>query len=429
MEKKDFEIKPGIKAHLIKTDLFKTNMISCIITVPLVRENVTKNALTVSMLRMGTGNHNTQLELSRQLENLYGASFECGIDKFGDNQILRFYIDSINDKFALDNEEILKNSINILLDIVCNPVLENGKFKEEYLAIEKENLLKIIKSKIDDKDLYAYETCISKMYGDKGFGLYKYGYEEDLAEINAENLTEHYNNLIQNSKIDIFISGDYDEENVKSVISENENIAKLRPRIENYVLNNEYTECKQNVEKANEIIEQTEVTQGKLVIGMDVKSNADKVQFKTLLYNIILGTGANSLLFQNVREKESLAYSIRSLYVKQKANIFIRAGIEIPNFEKAVRLIKDQLEIMKKGEFTDEAFVSAKEYVKAGITAIETEQDTGIVYYIGQEISKSNTSIEEYLKNIEEITREDIVEIAQNVEINTIYFLKDEGEK
>ena len=426
MEKKDFEIKPGIKAHLIKTDLFKTNMISCIITVPLVRENVTKNALTVSMLRRGTANFKTQLELSRELENLYGASFECGVDKFGDNQILRFYIDSINDKFALDNEEILKNSINILLDIVCNPVLENGKFKEEYLSVEKENLLKIIKSKMDDKDLYAYETCISKMYNDKGFGLYKYGYEEDLLKINAENLTEHYNNLIQNSKIDIFISGDYDEENIKKIITENENIAKLRPRIENYVLNNEFTESKQNVENANEIIEQTDVTQGKLVIGMDVKSNTDKVQFKTLLYNIILGTGANSLLFQNVREKESLAYSIRSLYVKQKANIFIRAGIEIPNYEKAVRLIKEQLEIMKKGEFSDEAFASAKEYVKSGVTAIETEQDTGIVYYIGQEISKSNTSIEEYLKNIEEITREDIVEIAQNVQINTIYFLKDE---
>ena len=429
MEKKDFEIKQGIKAHLIKTDLFKTNMISVIITVPLMRETVTKNALTVSMLRRGTANFKTQLELSRELENLYGAAFECGIDKYGDNQILRFYIDSINDKFALNNEEILKNTINILLDIICNPLLENGKFKEEYLTVEKDNLLKILKSKMDDKDLYAYETCISKMYGDSGFGLYKYGYEEDLENINAENLTEHYQNLIQNSKIDIFISGDYDEENVKNVILNNENIAKLRPRIENYILNNEFTECKKTVENVNEVIEQTDVTQGKLVIGMDVNSQAEKLQFKTLLYNIILGSGANSLLFQNVREKESLAYSIRSMYVKQKANIFIRAGIEIPNFEKAVNLIKDQLEIMKKGEFSDADFAAAKEYVKAGITAIETEQDTGIVYYIGQEISKTNTTIEEYLKNIEEITREDIIEIANNVEINTIYFLRDEVKK
>lgn len=426
MEKKDFEIKQGIKAHLIKTDLFKTNMISCLITVPLTRENVTKNALIVSMLRRGTANFKTQLDLSRELENLYGAAFECGIDKYGDNQILRFYADSIDDKFALTDEEILKNTIRILLDIVCNPLLENGKFKEEYLKVEKENLSKIIKSKKDDKDLYAYETCISKMYGENGFGLYKYGYLEDLETINVDNLTEHYQNLIQNSKIDIFVSGDFDEETVKQTILNDENIQKLRPRIENYILNNEYTECKQTVENVNEIIEETDVTQGKLVIGMNVNSNVHKVQFKTLLYNIILGSGANSLLFQNVREKESLAYSIKSIYVKQKANIFIRAGIEIPNFEKAVNLIKEQLEIMKKGEFSDEDLASAKEFVKSGIAAIETEQDTGIIYYIGQEISKTNVSVDEYCKIMEEITREDIIEIANSIEINTIYFLKNE---
>lgn len=426
MEKKDFEIKQGIKAHLIKTDLFKTNMISCLITVPLTRENVTKNALIVSMLRRGTANFKTQLDLSRELENLYGAAFECGIDKYGDNQIPRFYADSIDDKFALNHEEILKNTIRILLDIVCNPLLENGKFKEEYLKVEKENLSKIIKSKKDDKDLYAYETCISKMYGENGFGLYKYGYLEDLETINVDNLTEHYQNLIQNSKIDIFVSGDFDEETVKQTILNDENIQKLRPRIENYILNNEYTECKQTVENVNEIIEETDVTQGKLVIGMNVNSNVDKVQFKALLYNIILGSGANSLLFQNVREKESLAYSIKSIYVKQKANIFIRAGIEIPNFEKAVKLIKEQLEIMKKGEFSNEDLASAKEFVKSGIAAIETEQDTGIIYYIGQEISKTNVSVDEYRKIMEEITREDIIEIANSIEINTIYFLKNE---
>ena len=325
MERKIVEIKQGIKAHLIKTDLFKTNMASVIITVPLTRENATKNALIVSMLRCGNANLKTQTEISKALENIYGAGFECGVDKYGDNQILRFYIDSINDKFALNNEKILEESLNILLDIVFNPLFENGKFKEDYLKVEKDNLAKIIKSKSDDKDAYAYETCISKMYGENGFGLYKYGFVEDLENITAYNLTEYYNHLIQNSKVDIFVSGEYDEQNVENILSKNENIRKLRPRIENYILNNEFTEVKEKVENVNNIIDEMEVTQGKLVIGMDVASNVEKVQYKTALYNVILGSGANSLLFQNVREKESLAYSIRSGYVKQKANIFIRA--------------------------------------------------------------------------------------------------------
>lgn len=424
MDKKEKEIKQGIKLHTIQTDLFKTDMMAVILTVPLTREDVTKNALLVSMLRRGTANLKSQIEISKSLENLYGAAFECGIDKYGDNQILRFYVDSINDQFALEKEEILKNSLYILLDIVCNPLLENGKFKKEYLDVEKENLAKIINSKMDDKDLYAYETCISKMYGDQGFGLYKYGYLEDLEAINVDNLTEHYQHLIQNAKMDVFVSGNFDEKNVEKMIFENENIQKLKPRIGNYILNNEETEVKEKVEKVQEVQEETEVTQGKLVIGLDVTAKVDKVQFKTMLYNIILGNSANSLLFQNVREKASLAYSIKSLYVKQKANIFIRAGIEIPNFEKAVKLIKEQLELMKKGEFSEEDLQSAKENVKAGIRAIENEQETGIIYFIGQEISKTDNSLEEYTKNIESITKQDIIEIANEVNLNTIYFLK-----
>ncbi len=58
------------------------------------------------------------------------------------------------------------------------------------------------------------------------------------------------------------------------------------------------------------------------------------------MYSTILGGSAMSKLFQNVREKESLAYSIGSLYLKQKNNIIIKAGIEIENYEKAVNLIK-----------------------------------------------------------------------------------------
>jgi len=261
------EIKQGIKLHLIKTDLFKTNMISGIITVPLTRENVTKNALIVSMLRCGTNNLKSQIEISRELERLYGASFECGIDKYGDNQLLRFYISSINDKFALENnEDILQKSLNILLDIICNPYMENGKFKKEYLDIEKENLAKFIKSKIDNKDLYAYESCISKMYGEQGFGLYKYGYLEDLDDINVDNLTKYYNNLIQSSKFDIYVSGDFDEKNVENIVSFNENIQKLKPRIENYCLNNEFTENKVAKENVDEIQESIDIGQGKLVI-------------------------------------------------------------------------------------------------------------------------------------------------------------------
>ena len=355
---------------------------------------------------------------------MYGASLNLGVDKYGDNVVLKFYIESINNEYAFDSENILKESINMLIDIVFNPLKKDGKLNEEFLEVEKVNLRKVIESKIDDKDSYALDSCISSMYGENGFGLYKYGYLEDIENITIDSITEYYNNLIDNAKIDIFVSGNINAEEVKKYVEENENINLLKPRIENYKLNNEFTESKEKVEKPKEIFEQMNVTQGKLVIGLDILEKVDNFQATAIMFNSILGDGANSMLFQNVREKEGLAYSARSSFVKQKLNIFIRCGIQIENYNKALEKIKEQLENIKNGNFTEENIENAKTYLISGIKNIKEEQDTEIVFYIGQEISKTNLEPDEYINRIKDVKKEDIVNFAKLIQINTIYFLK-----
>ncbi len=424
MNKISTELKQGIKLHCIKTDLYKTDISCIIITTPLKRETVTKNALIPFMLRRGTKRLPNQYLINKEMENMYGASFNCGIDKMGDNVVLKFYIESISNEYALNNENILKLNIENILDIVFNPLQDDGILSKDFLKIEKDNLKNAIESKIDDKDFYALDNCIASMYGESGFGLYKYGYVEDIDTITIEEISEYYNWLIQNSKIDIFVSGNIDEKSVKQLLIENENIKRLRPRIENYILNNEYTESKQIVEQEKVIEEKMDVTQGKLVIGLDILSNLENLQAVSLVYNAILGDGANSMMFQNVREKAGLAYSAKSMLVKQKLNIYIRCGIQIENYEKALEIIKCQLENIKKGEFSDEDVFNAKTYLISGIKNVEEEQDTEIVYYIGQEISKTNMSLEEYIQRVEKVTREEIIELAKSININTIYFLR-----
>ena len=424
MNKTSCDLKQGIKAHFIKTDLYKTDLTCIIITTPLKRETVTLNALIPFMLRRGTKRLPNQSLLNKELENMYGAAFNCGIDKMGDNVVLKFYIESISSEYALDGENILEMNLNNLLDIVFDPVQNGELLNEEFLSLEKENLKKVINKKIDDKDSYSLDRCISSMYGDEKFGLYKFGYEEDVDKITIKDISDYYNWLIQNSKIDIFISGDIDTNKIEEFLKSNDNIKKLRPRIENYILNNEFTESKQIVENINEISEKMDVTQGKLVIGLDILSNMENLQIVSLVYNSILGDGANSMMFQNVREKASLAYSARSTFVKQKLNIFIRCGIQIENYEKAVELIKVQLENLKKGEFTEEDVQNAKTYLISSLKNVAEEQDTEVIYYIGQEISKTNMSLEEYINKVEMVTKAQIVELANSIQINTIYFLR-----
>ena len=413
------EIKKGITLHVLNTDKFKTNLVAIFLTTKLERETVTANALISAVLRRGTNTMKTQEEISKQLEELYGASFDCGIDKTGDNQVLKFYIETVNDAFLPQaNENILKKSIENILDLIFNPLVENNAFKKEYVEQEKNNMKQRIEGRIDNKRRYALDRCIEEMYKGKPFGLYRFGYVEDLNNMNEVNLYERYKQLIKQCKIDIFVSGNVKGE-VENIITENQNVKNLEEREPSY-----NKESEKNTVKQGEKIEKMDVMQGKLVVGLDVNSQNEDEKYNVMIYNTILGGSANSKIFQNVREKANLAYEAGSRYFKYKDNIFVSCGIEISNYEKALNLVKKQLEDMKNGDFTEEEVENAKKAIISSIKTIDDEQDTSITYYFGQEMSGNQKSVEEYIERIEKVTKEDVIQVANKVEINTIYFLR-----
>ena len=422
MQYKEKEIKKGIKLHEIQTDKFKTNLIAVFLTMPITRENVTKNALISAVLRRGSKNMPTLAQISKDMEEMYGASFNCGIDKTGDNHVLKFYIETINDNYIPQKDEnMLKTAIEKLLEIIFNPLIESNSFKQEYIDQEKENIKRIINGKADNKARYAFDRCLEEMYKNKPYGLYKYGYIEDLEKITAESLYEYYKKMISKCKIDIFVSGNIDE--VTEMIKNNENIQKLSDRESQYILNK--IERKEKVEE-KEIIEEMDVTQGKIVMGLDLHLESENQMYDTVVYNAILGGSANSKMFQEVREKASLAYTAGSNYIRYKSNIFIKCGIEIKNYQKAMEIIKKQLEDMKNGIFTDEDIANAKKGIISVIKSIDDEQDTQITYLFGHEITNINTTEDEYIKRINNVTKEDIIKVAQSIAINTVYFLKNQ---
>ena len=422
MQYQEKEIKKGIEFHKLNTNKFKTNLVAIFLTTKLTRENVTKNALISTILRRGSKSMPSQEEISKQMEEMYGASFDCGLDKIGDNQVLKFYMETINDDFIPQQKEnMLKTTLEKILEIVFNPYIENGEFKKEYVEQEKNTIKQRIQGKIDNKARYALNRCIEEMYKDEPYGLYKFGYIEDLDAINGKNLYEYYQELIKNCKIDILVSGILPDD-IEEIIKENENIKNLQEREPSYVMPKLTTK---NTEKENVVTESMDVTQGKLVLGLDIKLENEKQKYEALLYNSILGGTANSKMFQNVREKAHLAYVASSSYIRQKSNIFINCGIEINNYEKALEIVKKQIDDMKKGDFTEEDIENAKKGIISTIDLIDDEQDTGITYYFGQELSNNKISPEQYKEIVQKVQKDDIVKIANSVSINTIYFLKD----
>ena len=421
-------MKQGIKLHTINTNKFKTNLIAIFLSIPLTRDNVTKNSLLASVIRRGCEKYKTQEEISKKLEEMYGAEFNCGLDKLGKNHVLKFYIESINDEFLPQNgENMLKQSIDIISEIVFNSLVQNNGFNEEYVNQEKENVKQIIDAKKDNKARYALFRCVEEMYKDKPEGLYKYGYVEDLESINAQNLYEYYKQLINICKIDIFISGKIENKDIENLIGQDENISKLQERNPLFSINK--PEPKNLIQEENIVEEKLDVTQGKLVIGYDVEASKEDIENKKfryigMLYNAILGGTATSKLFQNVREKASLAYTANSSFSYYTGNIFINAGIEIENYEKATSIIKDQIEAMKQGDFSEEEIENAKKVIISNISGISDEQDTEIIYLLGQELSGNNVSLEQYADFVKNVNKKEIEDFAKKININTVYFLR-----
>ena len=418
------EVKQGINLHNINTNKFKTNLYAVFLATPLNRENVTKNALLTAVLRRGTKNIESQVLISKKLEEMYGASFDCGIEKTGDNHIIKFYLETINEAFLPEKEELDKKCIELLFDIILNPLVQNDGFKPEYLESEKKKLKQIIDGKIDNKRTYSFERCVEEMFKEEPYGLYKFGYVEDLEKITPQNLYQYYKELIKKCKIDIFVSGNLKDTDINNLIENNAEIKALEARKSEYVENKENSE-KIPVRAEKVVEEKMQVGQGNLVIGLSSNSQIENEKFVMSVYNAILGGGANSKLFQNVREKNSLAYTAGSTFRRQKNTIFIRCGIEIENYQKALDTIKEQIEDMKNGNFTEEDMENAKKLIVSSVRGISSEQDTEITYYYGQELSDTFTTIDDYVTKINNVTKSNIEEVAKEIWINTVYFLRD----
>ncbi len=417
MNYKKNTIKNGIELHTIETPKFKTNLFAIFLTTPLNRANITKNALISAVLRRGTAKLKSQDAIAKELENMYGASFDCGVDKHGDNHVLKFYLESINDEFLPQKDELAKKSLDLLSDIVFNPNIENNCFKKDYVEGEKNTLKQIIEGKIDNKTKYALDRCIEEMFKNEVFGLYKFGYVEDLDEIDEKNLYEYYKELINNCKIDVFVSG-YNIQN----IGENEILSNLNERKGNIIPTTART-ITSSLESPKIVNEKMDITQGKLMIGLDVLNTNEDEAYIASVYNVILGGGANSKLFQNVREKASLAYTAGSSYLKAKNSVFIRCGIDVANYDKAISIIKDQLVQIENGDFSDNDLESAKQIIYASVKSIPDSQDGEIIYYFAQGLSNKFVNLDEYIQKIKSVTKEQVIQVAKKVKINTIYFL------
>jgi len=415
---KCFNIKHGINLYYIPETKFKTNHISINVHNFLKDETASLCALLSDVLGRGCKKFPDESSISEYMQELYGASFKSDVRRKGADQILTVSSSCVNDNFLPSGEAVFSSVLEFLFDIVLDPKVEKDAFDETYVSQEKLNLINDIDAMINDKRNYAVWRITELMFKDHPYSVYELGSVGKVKEITAESLYAFYRKLLNECPIDIFVVGNTD---ISKVLAYAEKRLKdINPSNSAYPLCEIYND---NLYE-KETTEFFDVTQAKLCLGYKTSVKAESEDYyKLMVANGILGGGAHSKLFNEVREKHSLCYYVSSRLARYNGTMVISAGIESKNKDKTITEIKKQVELLKRGEFSDEEFDATIKSITGSIRTLGDSSGYLCDYYLSNAIIGSIISPEEYISKINNVTRADVIEVAQNLKLEMVYFL------
>nr|WP_237563756.1 pitrilysin family protein [Halalkalibacter okhensis] len=407
----------------MNTNKYKTNSLILMMKAPLTKETVAMRALLPHVLQNGTANSPSRKQLRERLDDMYGAMLSTDVQKKGEEHVISIRLDVANERYLSDTTPLFDHAISLLAEVILQPQLEDGRFVSSVVESEKRSLKQRIQSVYDDKMRYANVRVTEEMCKGEPFALTAFGTEDEVDAITAGSIYTYYQDVLKNNQFDLYMVGAIEEE--QAIKSVTEKFSALLERDKSTF----ETTASPEVKEINVVNDEQDVKQGKLHMGFRTYTTyADDDYVAMQVCNGLYGAFSHSKLFINVREKESLAYYAASRFESHKGIMMVMSGIEFAKYDRAVEIIKEQFEAMKQGEFTEAEVEQTKAMLKNQLleTADVARGLVELSYH--QVVSGKKRSIDEWMHQIDQVTKEDIVRVAQNVKLDTIYFLKGKEE-
>ena len=409
-------IKDNIKYHLIKTDRFKGINITLFLTKEFNKKDIPFLNMLIHNITYSSKKYNSKEKIASVSEDLYGLSLTSSFTLTGGCETLSFSLDFLNPKYT--EEKYLDLSLDYFKEIVFNPNIKYNKFNSEYFNIVKNDLISSINAIKDNPNKYAGINYAKIMYDGTPTAYNTVPTIEDLNSVNEEKLYSFYKSIFNNKcNADICILGEVDESIVDKIHNKVSTIKPLNKKL-SFTINHKYK---------NKVIEQIDAlkyNQSKLYIGYRLHNmNYHELMHVLRVYNTILGTMNDSILFNIVREENSLCYSIGSYINRFNPSLTVYAGINKENYDKTIELIKKCVELMQDKKSVKRLFESAKKTIN---TFLNNYYDDSVMqinnYYVGE--YETVEDIETLRDNINKVTIEEVLELNKKISLSTIYMLK-----
>lgn len=416
MEYKKIE-EVSYNLHLIKTNKFKTLFFKIILSEKVEKERITLRNLLIDNLISSSKDYPTIREMNIKKQELYGASLAMANRRIGNHFFLEYTMSILEPRYTEDN--MLEESIKLYSDILYKPNITDEKFDQTIFDLSKDTLEKEILMVNENSSLYGFNKFKEALDKDACFSYPQNGYISDLNKITNKDLYKYYKQVLETNPCDIFIVGNFDFNEMEQLIKQNFHFNKNK-KIDNYEI--KLTDNRTNYK---EVEEERTFNQSKLYLGFKIENLEEyEKRYVLVLFNIIFGNSPESKLFKRVREENSLAYSVNSGYRRLDNFYYVIVGLSYKNLEKTKNTINECLEEMKKGFFEDEKISQAKALYKSILRDCLEGQSTIVdvystIYYF------NNKDLEEQIKEIEKVTKDQIIKVANKLQIDTVYLLKE----
>lgn len=411
------EIARGVKLMCVNSGKFKTNCIYLDFYMP-ITDSLAAQYVLSSLMGHSSERYPTLKSFNAAAESLYGADFDSSVATIGEKTRIRFSVELPDDRFSLDGEKISQKAVDFLAEIIKNPCCKDGRFDEELAEREIRFTLENIEAEKNDKRAYAVSRLRQLMCCDEPYGIDRDKLENNVRGLDGKKLFDAYGEMLKKSSVFITACGTVDAQMLKRKFSGLfSGISGREPEKPETVF----------IEKADRVRyfkETMELSQAKLVLGLrtGMKDSADSYYAYRVMTDIF-GGGPYSRLFMNVREKMSLCYYCSARLIRDKGIIFIQSGIEDENYQSALDEINAQLEIMKKGEFTDSEFDSSVCALSDAFSGVEDSPAAVCSYYSSQAFDSEILTGPEFAEKLGSVTREQVTACAQKVTVDSVYLL------
>ena len=404
--------------YTIKTDRFKTSHLEVIFKNVLKKEEIGTYSFLADMLSEGCKKYPRKKDLITRFEELYKIVIYASTMRVGNVIDLHFSLDFINPEY-IEDEGYIEDVIKTLFEVILNPNVCNDEFDLKTFNIVKERLRREINSLKENPVKQSIKEAIKTMDSNSPTSYEILGTIEELENITPAKLYNAYKSLRKNFKVDVFLIGNLDMDNVASLIKKYfKNRYIVSDNFEVMVDNKETKKVKVKAMKSDNI-------QTNLVMLFNLKNLSELEKNITLnCFNYLYGSGGlTSKLYKSIREENSLCYAINSMYLKYDKLLMVQISLDNCNVKKAISLVKKELKSMQNGSFSEE---EVRDAINNMVISLDMSLDNNIAIlnnYVFNIYDKL-PSIEERKEYFKKLTKEDIVNVSKKVKLNTIFTLE-----